>query len=274
MVYGHHWQQRSVLAVLLALVALTFFPFAMMVSISLKDNVQFYAGFWALPAPAHWDNYSSAFVVIWPYLINTVVVAIIAVPGVLLVSALAAYAFARFTFPGRTLVYGMIISLMMIPFVLTLVPSFVLVRNLGLLDTRWALVLPYIAGGEVLSVFILRAFFANLPEEIFEAARIDGASDLQIFLRIGVPLTRAALGTVAILQLISIWNDYIWPSVVIADDSLRTLVVGLVFFQQRAGTDWGPLMAGYTIAALPLLVVFALTTRHFMEGLTVGALKL
>src|SRR5205823_3668727 len=153
----------TTLAILLVLVALTFYPFVLMVFTSLKDNAQFYVSFWAPPVPAHWDNYATAFTVIWPYLLNTVIVAIVAVPGVLLVSALGAYAFARFAFPGRTLLYGMIISLMMIPFVLTLVPSFVLVRDLGLLNTRWALVLPYIAGGEVLSVFILRSFFANLP---------------------------------------------------------------------------------------------------------------
>jgi ABC-type glycerol-3-phosphate transport system permease component len=268
------WGERAALAALLVLVALTFYPFVLMIFTSLKDNAQFYLSFWAPPVPAHWDNYPTAFLVIWPYLINTAVVAVAAVAGVLFVSALAAYAFARFSFPGRTILYGMIISLMMIPFILTLVPSFLLVRNLGILNTRWALILPYVAGGEVLTVFILRSFFANLPEELFEAARIDGASDLQIFLRIGLPLTRAALGTVAILQLIGVWNDYIWPSIVISDDSLRTLVVGLVFFQQRTGTDWGPLMAGYTIAALPLLVVFAFTTRYFIEGLTVGALKL
>jgi multiple sugar transport system permease protein len=270
---GQASQRRAVLAMLLVLVTLTFYPFVLMIFTSLKDNAQFYTAFWAPPHPAHWDNFPTAFAVIWPYLINTAVVAVASVAGILFFSGLAAYAFARFSFPGRTLLYGMIISLMMIPFILTLVPSFILVRNLGLLNTRWALILPYIAGGEVLTVFILRTFFASLPEELFEAARIDGASDLQIFLRIGLPLTRAAFGTVAILQLVGVWNDYIWPSVVIADDSLRTLVVGLVYFQQRSGTDWGPLMAGYTIAALPLLVVFAFTTRYFIEGLTVGALK-
>ena len=161
----------------------------------------------------------------------------------------------------------------MIPAVLTLVPSFLLVKSLGLMNTRWALILPYIAGGQVLAIFIMRAFFAGLPEELFEAARIDGAGEIGAFWRIAIPLTRPILVTIAIIQVLSTWNDYVWPFLVVQDDSLKTLVVGLVLFQTRFYTNWGPLMAGYTLASIPLLLLFFVGMRYFIEGLTSGALR-
>jgi multiple sugar transport system permease protein/raffinose/stachyose/melibiose transport system permease protein len=163
---------------------------------------------------------------------------------------------------------------MMLPYVLTLVPQFILIKNFGLLDTRWALILPYISGGVVFAIFVLRSFFSTLPQELFEAAYIDGASELQVFWRLALPLIRPAVGTVAILQILGTWNDYIWPSVVLLSDQLFTMPIGLVAFQGHHTTEWGPLMAGYTLASLPLVILFALTTRTFIEGLTQGGLKL
>jgi ABC-type glycerol-3-phosphate transport system permease component len=163
---------------------------------------------------------------------------------------------------------------MMIPSVLTLVPQFVLVSDLHLLETRWALILPYTAAGQVLAVFIMRAFFAGLPEELFESARMDGAGELTAFWRIALPLTKPILGAVAILQLLSTWNDYVWPFVVTQQSpDLYTLVVGLVSFTGRHSTQWGPLMAGNIFASLPLVLVFLFMTRYFIDGLTAGALK-
>jgi len=194
--------------------------------------------------------------------------------GVLATSTLAAYAFARFAFWGRQFWYYSIIVMMMVPGILTLVPSFVLARNLGLLNSLWGLILPYIATGEVLGIFILRAFFAGLPNELFEAARMDGASHLQAFGRIALPLTKPILGTIAIVNLIGVWNDYVWPLLVIGDDSLKTLTLGLTFYSTRHTTAWGPLMSGYTVGTLPLLLVFLVSVRYFIQGLTAGALKL
>jgi ABC-type glycerol-3-phosphate transport system permease component len=125
----------------------------------------------------------------------------------------------------------------------------------------------------VLAIFIMRSFFASLPEELFEAARIDGASELWVFLNIAVPLVRPVLVTIAILQVLSSWNDYLWPFLVLQSDSLKTLVVGLVSFQGRFSTDYGPLMAGYAIASVPLLILFFIAMRSFIEGLSQGALK-
>jgi ABC-type glycerol-3-phosphate transport system permease component len=256
---------------LLAFLAL--YPVIFIVITSFKSLNQFYANFWFPSWPPDFSNYSLAWHAVSGYLLNSMLVTTLSTLGVVTVSCLAAYAFARFQFPGRHLLYYFVIFLLMVPAVLTLVPSFLLVKDLGLLNTRWALVLPYIATGQVLGIFILRQFFAGLPEEMFEAARIDGASEFRAFWRIGVPLVRPTLVTVAILEVLVVWNDYLWPFVVTRDKSVQTVVVGLVEFQTRFYTNWGALMAGYVIAAAPLLLLFALAMRSFIRGLTQGGLK-
>jgi ABC-type glycerol-3-phosphate transport system permease component len=244
-----------------------------MVLTSFKDMTQYNDQFWLPVLPLHLENYTAAWTAIAPYMLNSVIVTAASAAGVVVLSCFAAYAFARFDFPGREMFYYLVIFLLMIPAVLTLVPSFLLVKSLGLMNTRWALILPYVAGGQVLAIFIMRAFFAGLPEQLFEAARIDGAGEISAFWRIGLPLTRPILITIAIMQVLSTWNDYVWPFLVVQDDSLKTLVVGLVIFQGRFYTNWGPLMAGYTLASLPLLLLFLVGMRYFIEGLTAGALK-
>jgi ABC-type glycerol-3-phosphate transport system permease component len=259
---------------LLALLLLTLYPFFFMVMTAFKDNSQFAFQFWWFALPLHVDYLTGALGEMWHYIVNSTLVAAGTITGVLATSTLAAYAFARFTFRGRELWYYSIIAMMMVPFILTLVPAFVVVKNLGLLNSLWGLILPYIAGGEVLGIFILRAFFAGLPNELFEAARMDGATHLQTFWRIALPLTKPVLGTIAIVNLIGVWNDYIWPLLVVGDDSVRTLALGLTFYSSRHTTAWGPLMAGYTVGTLPLLIVFLFSVRYFIQGLTAGALKL
>jgi ABC-type glycerol-3-phosphate transport system permease component len=261
------------ITLLAAFAALTLYPLAFMVITSFKDMTQYNEQFWLPVLPLHLENYTAAWAAIAPYMLNSVIVTAASAAGVVLLSCFAAYAFARFDFPGRELFYYLVIFLLMIPAVLTLVPSFLLVKSLGLMNTRWALILPYVAGGQVLAIFIMRAFFAGLPEELFEAARIDGAGEIGAFWRIALPLTRPILITIAIMQVLSTWNDYVWPFLVVQDDSLKTLVVGLVIFQGRFYTNWGPLMAGYTLASLPLLLLFLVGMRYFIEGLTAGALK-
>ncbi len=256
------------------MVALTYAPILVVLSVSVKDSAQFYNSFWGISLPFHWENFSNAAAVLAPYMLNSIIVSGSSVLGVVVLSCFAAYAFARFRFVGREVLYYMVLALMMIPSVLTLVPQFVLVKDLGLLETRWALILPYIAAGQVLAIFIMRSFFAGLPEELFEAARIDGAGELGAFWRIALPLTKPVLGTVAIIQLLSTWNDYVWPFIVTQQTpDLYTLVVGLVSFTGRHSVDWGPLMAANILAALPLVVVFLFAVRYFVQGLTAGALK-
>lgn len=260
--------------VLLILVVLTLYPVFLMVITSVKDNTEFYQDFlWIVP-PLHFSNYAVAWQQVSPYILNSVIVTGVTVVAVVIFSSLAAYAFARMRFVGKEVLYYLVIALLMLPGVLTLVPQFILVKNFGLLDSWWALILPYISGGVVFAIFVLRSFFSTLPDELFEAAYIDGASELQVFWRLGLPLIRPAVGTVAILQILGTWNDYIWPSVVLLSNQLFTMPLGLVAFQGQHTTDWGPLMAGYTLASIPIVVLFAVTTRAFIAGLTQGGLKL
>jgi multiple sugar transport system permease protein/raffinose/stachyose/melibiose transport system permease protein len=135
---------------------------------------------------------------------------------------------------------------------------------------------PYISGGQVFGMFLLRSFFASQPEEMFEAARIDGASDFVMLTRLAIPLSVGILGTLAILNILSSWNDLVWPSIVLPDDSVKTLTIGLWSFMnsQYAAANWGPLLAGYAIASVPLVVLFAFTSRLFIKGLSSGAIKM
>ena len=272
--HGRHVRRVAVWTVLLALAAMTLAPIYLMVVTSIKTNPQFYSEVIGVTFPMHLDNYALAWAEISPYVLNSVVITVLSVTGVLALASLAAYSFARLSFPGKEVVYYVVIALMMLPGVLTLVPSFIIVRNFGLLDSRWALILPYISSGVVFATFVLRSFFAGISEELFEAMRIDGATELRVFWYLGLPLIRPALATVAILQILTTWNDYLWPLVTLYTDSNFTLTIGLVAFQGRHLTQWGPLMAGYTIAAVPLVLLFAVSTRTFIAGMTQGGLKL
>ncbi len=259
---------------LVIIAVFTYYPFAFVLFTSFKDLSQFYHNFWTPTLPLRWENYYNAWLATRHYIFNSLIVTAISVVGICIFASMSAFAFARYSFPGREILFYMILILIMVPSTLTLVPSFVLIKDLGLLNTRWSLILPYISGGQIFAILILRTFFSSLPEELFEAARIDGATAWQTYTLIGLPLSRSILGVVAIMNVLNIWNDYVWPSVVISDDSLRTLTVGLAYFQGQYQTQYGPQMAGYVIASIPLLVLFFATMREFVAGLTSGALKM
>lgn len=280
---------QSVLTVgLIGLLALSLVPFGMMLIMSLKSNAQIFAHFWDLPGPARWDFYAKASGALSGYILNTLIVALLTVLGVLLLSSMSGYTFARHRFPGREGFYYLILALMMIPGVLTLIPTFALVKSIqfpaihlggwtfgpfALLNTRWALILPYISGGQVLGILLCRSFFQSLPEEMFEAARLDGASEMDLYRRIALPLSKPILATVAITTTLSVYNDYIWPLVVISDNSLQTFTVGVTKFAGEFNLDYGPTLAGYVIGSLPLLVLFAVGMKPFIQGITAGSIK-
>jgi ABC-type glycerol-3-phosphate transport system permease component len=277
------WQ----LLLLVALVALTFYPFIFMLMTSLKDNGQFYHSIWTLGRPLHVENYVVAWDAMKHYVLNSFIVTISSVFGVIAFSLLSSYAFARHTFYGKEVIFVGILSLLMVPSVLTLVSGFMWLKHFplaggnnllglggtGLVNTRWGLILPYIAGGQVFAIFVLRSFISALPEDLFEAARIDGAGELSVLRHVVIPLCKPILSTVAIMNILSTWNDYVWPLLIISDDAKRTLAVGVAFFQGTYGASYGPMMAGYTIASLPLLVLFLFAMRQFVQGLTTGALR-
>lgn len=267
------WQVHVPLIVLLLL---TFFPFVLMIVFSFKDNTQFMLERWTLSFPMHLENFVRAWRIgkISRYIGNSLLYSGISVAGTLFTAVLAAYAFARMKFWGKEILFYLIIGLLMIPGVLTLVPSFFLVMKLNLLNTRWVIILPYMAGGQAFAIFILRTFFMGIPEELFEAARIDGANEFRALMNIALPLSKPIIGTLALLQVYSTWNDLVWPLTVITKPELKTIMIGLLTFRGQFNTDFGPLYAGYVIASVPLIILFAFTSNLFIQGLTSGAIKM
>jgi ABC-type glycerol-3-phosphate transport system permease component len=253
----------------------TFYPLIFTVFTSFKDNNQFFTTFWGPAFPLHFGNYADAWRQLYPVLLNTVFVGVVSAGGMVFLASLSAYVFARHRFPGSDAIFFAIIALLMIPGVLTLIPLFLLVKDLGLLNTFWALILPYIAGGQAFAIFVLRSFIAGQPEEIFESARIDGADEFTIYRRIALPMAKPILGTLTILALLSTWNDYIWPSVTLRNPELWTISLKLVSFSSQWANlqQYGPMFAGYVIASIPLLILFMFTMRLFIEGLASGAIK-
>ncbi len=268
------WSDILVLLVLLFLVALTLYPFVFMIITSTKSYSQFLHSYWVPAWPLHiGENYLAAWNQIRGYLFNTIYVGILTIAGFLFTTTLSAFVFARFRFPGREVLFAMLMVLMMIPQILQLIPAFMWVRKLQLLNTYWVLILPYIAGGQAYAVFILRTFFASLPQGLFDAARIDGARDFQIYYMVALPLSKGILATLAILRVQQVWNDLIWPLITLADDSKRTITVGLYYFQGETQTQYGAMFAGYLIASIPLFLLFLVGMKQFMAGVTSGAIK-
>ena len=260
-------------AILIVLVVLTFYPFVAMLFMSVKDNTQFYHERWIPSWPMHFENFGYAWTAIHQYILNSIFTSSVSALGAVVFAALSAYVIARFEFPGRNLIYMAIIALMMIPGILTLVPRFLLVRDLGLLNTYWVLILPWTAGAQAFGILLLRTFFESLPGELFESARLDGAGELQVLWRIAAPLSAPILGTLAIMSVLGTWNEVIWPSVTVSSDNLKTIVFGLWGFQGTYYQSWGPLNAAYVLSSIPLIILFAFTSRLFIQGLTSGALK-
>ncbi len=260
---------------LVVLVILTLFPYLFMAVTSLKDSHQLSHSFWLPQLPFHLENYPNAWAQIGNYIYNTVLVTVLAVAGVLAVSSMSAFVLGRFRFPGKNILYFMIIGLMMIPGILTLVPSFMLVKTLHLLNTRAVLVLPAISGGQILGIFILTTFMRGIPEELFEAARMDGAKTHQSFYHIALPMSRDIMVTIAIIITINSWNSYLWPLITVTDNRLKVIAIGL---QRFSGTfflspQYGPMFAGYVLATVPLFLLFVVSGRYYIKGITSGALK-
>ena len=267
------YRQGILWTLLIILVFLSLYPFIFMFITSFKTYEQYLHDFVGVSWPLHVENYAIAWGMISRPLFNSLLVSVSSAIGTVVFASLSAYVFARYKFPGRELLFYAVISLLMIPNVFQLIPRFMLVKDLKLLNTYWALILPYIAGGQIFAIFVLRSFFASLPQELFDAARIDGASDLKTFLYIAVPLSRSIIATLAILRLQQAWNDFIWPLVSTTDTNLRTAIVQLSFLQGEYGTQIGPMFAGYILGSLPLLIIFAFGMKQFIAGMTSGAIK-
>ncbi len=266
------------LALLSSLLLAAYLPLVMMLMMSLRESARIYADFWALPWPLHPANYANALGVLLQPALNTLFICLTSVAGVLVLSTLAGYAFARMKFPGRGPLFGMVAILMMVPGMLLLTPNYVLAMQLGLRDSSWGLWLFYVSGGQIVAIFLMRSFFAALPEELFESARLAGASEWQCLWHIAVPLCRPILVTVAITTLMMFYNDLIWPLLMINDPRRETLMQALLRFIPADKTatgrmDLGAVAAGYVFASVPILLLFWMGMKTYVRGVLSGAVK-
>lgn len=260
---------QLVLAFAVAAVCL---PFAWMLLTSVKVPSDIFSGrVW--PSRFAWENYARA----WEaapfgrYFFNTAVVALATVALQLATSAAAAFAFARMRFFGREVLFYLLLATMMVPEEVTLVANYVTLYRLGWLDTYRALIVPW--GASAFAIFMLRQFFASIPDDLEDAAKIDGCGRLAFFWRIMLPLARPALTTVALFALVGSWNAFTWPLVVTNSQMMRTVQVGVSFFAQEFGTNYTLLMAAATVAVAPVLVLFAAVHSQFTEGIARSGLK-
>jgi multiple sugar transport system permease protein len=253
--------------------AVTLVPVVMMVLVAFQSDAESMAAkpsFW--PSTWHPENLTRAFelVPLGRYLLNTVIFAAGTTLLEVVTAALAAYAFARLNFPGRTWLFGIYLATLMIPSQVTLIPQFVLVAKLHGIDTWPGMILPH--AFTALGVFLLRQFFLGIPRDYEEAARLDGANRWQAFTRVIVPLAIPAIATLAVFKFIGQWNNLLWPLVISNSDSTRTAAVGLQVFQDTNGTQWNLLLMAASITTLPLIVLFFLTQRWFVKGITMSGL--
>jgi ABC-type glycerol-3-phosphate transport system permease component len=250
------------------------FPLFLMLMMSLKDKEQVVFQFFSFAPPFHFENYVVAFKYIAPLTMNSVVMAVGSTVLTVLVTALAGYAFGRLDFPWKNFLFGILFAKMMLPGIMNLVPSFTLAWKMGLIDTPLPVILFCAGTSQPFWVFVMRTFVAQQPRELFESMRIDGANEFRIFISLALPLLRPILALMSINVFVSVWNDYIWPLVTIPTFDKRPLTVGLAYLTSAHPGDYGMLTAGYVLAALPLLILFLLSMRQFIEGLTAGAIKL
>lgn len=252
---------------------LTLLPAYVMIVNSFKTQNQLLDGVLFFSFPLYFQNYVDAFNRVAPYIWNSITVTVVSTAGVTLLAALTGYAFGHYQFKGKGILFSLIIVNMMIPSILTMVPSYMIVIRLGLFDTQLALLFPYLATGQVMGIYLVRGFVEQLPKAVFEAAKMDGIGEFQCFFYIAMPLIKTILTTVSILALLNFWNDIVWPMLVLDRDALKTIPLGLLAFNQQQGANKGALFAGYILASLPLLIYFLLNMRNFMDSLSEGALK-
>jgi ABC-type glycerol-3-phosphate transport system permease component len=257
-----------------ALVMIT--PFLYMVSTSFKAQqyvLKIPPEF--IPDPATLANYERVLIRgdFVQYFLNSVLVAVTATAISVLLSAMMAYGFARYRFPGREWLFRILLLGLMIPALMLIVPQFVLAKWLGLIDTLWGLIVFYVAGNLALNTFLLRGFFEALPQELDDAMQIDGANDWRRFIGLALPLARPALATATIFTFLATWDEYAWALTAITSPQNKTLPIAIALLQGPKGTQWGLVFAASLVAILPVIAVFLIFQRHFVQGLTAGAVK-
>nr|WP_133578871.1 carbohydrate ABC transporter permease [Aureibacillus halotolerans] len=251
------------------------YPLIWMFINSFKSNAEFAKDSFGLPEVWQFENYARA----WEtanldvYFLNSLIVSVTAVIVTVFAGAMASYFLSRFVFKGRKVLQSFFVFGLLIPIHATLVPMFILMRNIGLLDTHIGLILPYVAFNLPITIFLLVSFMESFPKDIEESAVMDGCGVFRIFWSIILPMTRPAIATVVILNVINNWNEFSFALVLINDDALKTLPYGLANFSGQYTTDYGSQMAGLTLAVIPIVIIYLLLEKQLVKGMTAGAVK-
>ncbi len=262
-------------AFILICLIVTAYPLIWLFYSSLKSQQAIFENVFSLPRELYLNN----FIHIWGssrfprYYFNSLLVSSVSVVGILALSSMSGFVFARIQFRYREALFYLLLAGMMIPVQVTLVPNFIMLRRIDLLDSYAAMILPYIAFQVPVSVFIMRGFFKEIPLELENAARIDGCGTKRIFLSIMLPLSKPALSTIVIFNFFNVWNELIFALTFTNSQSFRTIPVGIMDFVGQFETDYGYIFAALTSASVPLLIVYFFAQKQIIKGLTAGALK-
>ncbi|MDR2101375.1 MAG: carbohydrate ABC transporter permease [Treponema sp.] len=276
---GKRWDKNIVLALIHIFmgiyVLLIFYPLFNMIVSSLKTTREIFQSPFGLPEKLLFENYK----VVWidrgfgVYFKNSFVVTAIAMVIVILLGSMASYGVSRYKYKLRTWIYMLFLSGIMLPLKVAIIPLFLIVKNLALMDTHLSIIMIFIAMGLPSTVFILSGFMKTIPIDLEYAARIDGCNDWGIYRRIVMPVTQSAIALVTIYNAVPIWNDFFFPLVFIQSNRLKTLPVGLSTFFGQYSTNWSLLFAGLSIAILPMLILYVFMSKYFIRGMTAGAIK-
>jgi len=260
---------------LVVIAALFFFPMVWMVLSSFKSNAAIFAAPFALPETIDLARWVEAWEVgrIGQYALNSTIVTGVSVSLILLCGSAAAFAISRYRFAGRAAILGLFALGLLLPLQSYFIAQSTLFTQLSITDTRLALIIPYTAMGLPLATYLLKVYLDALPEELFDAARIDGAGDFQLFRMLALPLLRPGLATVAIFSALACWNEFLLALLYIQDDALKTIPTGLLAFSSRYVTDYALLFSALSIVTLPMIVIYIVFNRQIVEGITAGSLK-
>lgn len=264
---------RYIVVILFAIISLT--PLIWIWSSALKTHMEIFINPFAPPSKLYIDNLIKAWYVgrFNKYTLNSVIITAPTAAGVVFLSSLAGYAFAKLRFYGRDILFYVSLFGLTLPFQAVMIPLYYLMLDIGIISTYPAVILPAIGYGLPFGTFMMRAFFKSLPTEVMDAARVDGCSDLEIFLKIMLPLALPAISTLAILQSLWTWNELLIPLLFLQRQELHPLTLGLIFFQGRYTQDYALIFAGATIMSLPIIGFYVVLHRHFIKGITAGTIK-
>ncbi len=270
------WQKKLVYLLLIVGAFVFMIPFLWMLSSSFKELPQIfiYPPKW-IPNPIRPENYIEALAKMnFPVALkNTLTITVLCLIGQVGSASLVAYGFARLRFPGRDFLFMLVLSTMMVPAQVTMIPQFILFRQLGWVDTFKPLIVPAFFGGGAFFIFLLRQFFLTIPKELEDAAWIDGCSTKRIYWQIMLPLAKPALITVSIFSFMSHWNDFMGPLIYLNSEHKRTLAIALQSFQGQFTSEWNLLMAASVVVLIPVLIIFFTLQRYFVEGIVLTGLK-